>query len=236
MQRDARPVLMLFLASAALVLSDRAGQPDQPDAAACAVAQSRCRGAQRAGRAAAAIDAARAGRRVAGRRLRRPVGHGCWPSAALAMLQGFIPAEWLHGRPRCTSASAAWALALAVGLLGRVAGRGAGAVAQSPRRPPWTSCARAGAAAWVCAAAAWTACWWWRRWRWPRSCCARPACSCMRCTTASRLQLGFTDDHMLTFELAPVKAHYPDDCVGAGTVAAAGRSGCAPYLVSPTPR
>ncbi|WP_426690135.1 ADOP family duplicated permease [Rhodanobacter ginsengiterrae] len=126
----------------------------------------------------------------------------------LALLQGFIPAEWLWGGQLHIGA-AAWASAFGVGLLGallaavlalwrsrsatsvdelREGGR-SGIGLHSGRLGRLLVVAQVAlAAVLLCAAGVF-----------------------MRgLYDASQLRLGFADDHVLTFELAPVKADYPD--------------------------
>lgn len=128
--------------------------------------------------------------------------------SGLALLQGFIPAEWLWGGQLHVGATA-WVLAFAVGLLGallaavlalwrsrsattvdelREGGR-SGIGARSGRLGRVLVVAQVALAAiLLCVAGVF-----------------------MRALyDASQLHLGFTGDNVLTFELAPVKGHYPD--------------------------
>jgi putative ABC transport system permease protein len=126
----------------------------------------------------------------------------------LALLQGFIPAEWLWGGQLRVGASA-WMLAFGVGLLGallaaalalwrsrsattvdelREGGR-SGIGLRSGRLGRVLVVAQVAlAAVLLCAAGVFM----------------------HGLYDASQQQLGFADDHVLTFELAPVKADYPD--------------------------
>ncbi|MGS0999451.1 ADOP family duplicated permease [Rhodanobacter sp. UC4451_H18] len=129
-------------------------------------------------------------------------------TVGLAMLQGFIPAEWLWGGRLHVGASAWW-LAFAVGLLGallaaclalwrsrsattvdelREGGR-SGIGLRSGRLGRMLVVAQVTlAAVLLCAAGVFM----------------------HGLYDASRMQLGFADSHILTFDLAPVKADYPD--------------------------
>jgi Acidobacterial duplicated orphan permease len=128
--------------------------------------------------------------------------------AGLAVLQGFIPAEWLWGG-QLRIGAAAWVLALLVGLLGallaavlalwrsrsattvdelREGGR-SGIGLRSGRLGRVLVVAQVAlAAVLLCAAGVFM----------------------HGLYDASQLRLGFADDHVLTFELAPVLADYPD--------------------------
>ena len=129
-------------------------------------------------------------------------------TASLALLQGFIPAAWLWGG-RLHVGAAAWLLSFAVGLLGALltAGlalwRSRSATAVDELREGGRSgiglrSGRLGrvlvvaqvalAAVLLCAAGVFM----------------------HGLYDASRLQLGFADDNVLTFELAPVQADYTD--------------------------
>ena len=129
-------------------------------------------------------------------------------TTGLALLQGFIPAEWLWGG-RLHVGATAWLLAFAVGLLGALLAAGlalwrsrsattvdelreggrSGIGLRSGRLGRVLVVAQVAlAAVLLCAAGVF-----------------------MRgLYDASRLQLGFADANILTFDLAPVKADYPD--------------------------
>ncbi|KRE88819.1 permease [Frateuria sp. Soil773] len=128
--------------------------------------------------------------------------------AGLALLQGFIPAEWLWGG-RLHVGAGAWLLAFAIGLLGallaavlalwrsrsattvdelREGGR-SGIGLRSGRLGRVLVVAQVAlAAVLLCAAGVFV----------------------HGLYDASRLELGFAGDDVLTFELAPVRADYPD--------------------------
>ncbi|HEX8776839.1 MAG TPA: ABC transporter permease, partial [Rhodanobacter sp.] len=128
--------------------------------------------------------------------------------AGLRLMQGFIPVEWLWGGHLHVGA-AAWLLAFAVGLLGALLAAGlalwrsrsatrvdelreggrSGAGLRSGRLGRLLVVAQVAlAAVLLCAAGVFM----------------------HGLYDASRLQLGFDDSNVLTFELAPVQADYPD--------------------------
>jgi len=128
--------------------------------------------------------------------------------AGLALVQGFIPAEWLWGGRLHVGASA-WLLAFAVGLLGALLGAGlawwrsrsattvdelreggrSGVGLRSGRLGRLLVVAQVAlAAVLLCAAGVFM----------------------HALYDASQLELGFADNNVLTFELAPVQADYQD--------------------------
>ena len=128
--------------------------------------------------------------------------------AGLALLQGFIPAEWLWGG-RLHIEATAWLLAFAVGLLGALLAAGLAlwrsrhATAVDELREGGRSGigVRSGRLGRLLVVAQMT------------------LATILLCTAgmfiraihdASQLHLGFASDGILTFELAPVKADYPD--------------------------
>ncbi|MEO8779654.1 MAG: ADOP family duplicated permease [Rhodanobacter sp.] len=128
--------------------------------------------------------------------------------AGLAVLQKFIPAEWFHGDQASIGASA-WMLAFAVGLLGAflaaVLGlwrsRGTASVdelREGGRSGMGTRSGRLGRVLVVAQVAL----------------AVTLLCSAGVIAhglySATQTKLGFASDNVLTFELAPVKAHYPD--------------------------
>jgi putative ABC transport system permease protein len=129
-------------------------------------------------------------------------------TSGLTLLQGFIPASWLWGGAIHVGAGA-WGLAAAVGLVGALLTaalglwRSRGAVAVEALREGGRSgigvgsgrFSRALVVAQVTLAAI----------------LLSAAGVLMHALyDASRVQLGYAGDHVLTFELAPVKGHYPD--------------------------
>jgi Acidobacterial duplicated orphan permease len=128
--------------------------------------------------------------------------------AGLALLQGFIPAEWLWGGRLHVGASA-WLLAFAVGLLGALLA--AGLALWRSRSATTVDELREGGRSGISL----------RSGRLGRVLVVAQVAlaAVLLCAAgvfmhglydASRLQLGFADDNVLTFELAPVQADYPD--------------------------
>jgi len=129
-------------------------------------------------------------------------------TTGLAFLQGFIPAEWLWGG-RLHVGTAAWLLAFAVGLLGALLA--AGLALWRSRSATTVDELREGGRSGVGL----------RSGRLGRVLVVAQVAlaAVLLCAAgvfmhglydASRLQLGFDDSNVLTFELAPVQAAYPD--------------------------
>ncbi|RDS79240.1 permease [Dyella monticola] len=129
-------------------------------------------------------------------------------TAGLLLLQRFIPAEWLWGGQLRISV-AAWALALAVGLLGAVLA--AGLALWRSRSAATVEELREGGRSGIGV----------RSGRLGRVLVvAQVALAAILLSgagvfmhalyDASQLRLGFADDNVLTFELKPVQANYPD--------------------------
>ena len=207
MQQDARPMLLLFLASALLVLLIalvnltnlmllRALSRNHDAAVRSALGASLPR---------LMLPALGEGLLVGG--VGAVLGMAL-AVAGLALLQGFIPAEWLWGG-RLHIGAPAWISAFGVGLLGallaavlalwrsrsattvdelREGGR-SGMGLRSGRLGRVLVVAQVALAAVLLSAA---------------------GVFMHGLYDASQLQLGFADDHVLTFELAPVRAEYPD--------------------------
>jgi len=206
-QQDARPMLLLFLASALLVLLIalvnltnlmllRALSRNHDAAVRSALGASLPR---------LMLPALGEGLLVGG--IGALLGMA-FATVGLALLQGFIPAEWLWGG-QLRIGAAAWVSAFGVGLLGallaavlalwrsrsattvdelREGGR-SGIGLRSGRLGRMLVVAQVAlAAVLLCAAGVFM----------------------HGLYDASQLRLGFSDDHVLTFELAPVRAQYPD--------------------------
>lgn len=129
-------------------------------------------------------------------------------TTGLALLQGFIPAEWLWGG-RLHVGATAWLLAFAVGLLGALLA--AGLALWRSRSATTVDELREGGRSGVGL----------RSGRLGRVLVVAQVAlaAVLLCAAgvfmhglydASRLQLGFDDSNVLTFELAPVQAAYPD--------------------------
>lgn len=129
-------------------------------------------------------------------------------TAGLTVMQGFIPAEWLWGGRLHVGASA-WLLALAVGLLGALLA--AGLALWRSRSATTVDELREGGRSGISL----------RSGRLGRVLVVAQVAlaAVLLCAAgvfmhglydASRLQLGFTDTDVLAFDLAPVQADYPD--------------------------
>jgi putative ABC transport system permease protein len=129
-------------------------------------------------------------------------------TAGLAVMQGFIPAEWLWGGRLHVGASA-WLLAFVVGLLGALLA--AGLALWRSRSATTVDELREGGRSGIGL----------RSGRLGRVLVVAQVAlaAVLLCAAgvfmhglydASRLQLGFTDTGVLTFDLAPVQAEYPD--------------------------
>ncbi|WP_350016697.1 ADOP family duplicated permease [Rhodanobacter sp. IGA1.0] len=206
-QRDARPMLLLFLASALLVLLIALVNLTN-----LMLLRALSRNHDAAVRSALGASLPRLMLPALGEGL-LVGGVGALLGMAFAvigltLLQGFIPAEWLWGG-RLRIGAAAWVLAFGVGLLGallaavlalwrsrsattvdelREGGR-SGIGLRSGRLGRVLVVAQVAlAAVLLCAAGVFM----------------------HGLYDASQLRLGFADDHVLTFDLAPVQARYPD--------------------------
>lgn len=207
MQQDARPMLLLFLFSAVLVLLIAL-----VNLANLMLLRALSRNHDAAVRSALGAPVLRLMLPALGEGLL--IGGGgallgmALATAGLAWLQNLIPAEWLwSGRMHVGAGS--WLLAFGVGLLGALLAavlalwrsRGTttvGELREGGRSGIGVETGRLGnmlvvaqitlAAMLLCAAGLFM----------------------HALYDASRLRLGFVDDRILTFELAPVKAHYPD--------------------------
>jgi putative ABC transport system permease protein len=206
-QQDARPMLLLFLASALLVLLIALVNLTN-----LMLLRSLSRNHDAAVRSALGASLPRLMLPALGEGL-LVGGLGAllgmaFAMAGLALLQGFVPAEWLWGG-QLRIGAAAWVLAFGAGLLGallaaalalwrsrsattvdelREGGR-SGIGLHSGRLGRMLVVAQVALAAVLLSAA---------------------GVFMHGLYDASQLRLGFSDDHVLTFELAPVRAEYPD--------------------------
>ena len=207
MQQDARPMLLLFLASALLVLLIALVNLTN-----LMLLRALSRNHDAAVRSALGASLPRLMLPALGEGL-LVGGMGAllgmiFAVVGLALLQGFIPAEWLWGGQLRIGATA-WALAFGVGLLGallaavlalwrsrsvttvdelREGGRSGIGVRSGRLGRVLVVAQVALAAVLLCAAGVFM----------------------HGLFDASQLRLGFADDNVLTFELAPVQAEYPD--------------------------
>ncbi|AND69779.1 hypothetical protein ATSB10_23250 [Dyella thiooxydans] len=130
--------------------------------------------------------------------------------SGLRLLLPFIPGQWLHG-DRIDMGASQWAMAFVVGLLGallaaalglwrsrRATGTGVDELREGGRSGMGARSGRLGRVLVVVQVALAVA-----------LLCSAGAIA-HGLLAASRVQLGFASDQVLTFELVPVKAHYPD--------------------------
>nr|WP_240922237.1 ABC transporter permease [Oleiagrimonas sp. C23AA] len=128
--------------------------------------------------------------------------------AGLVALRDRIPAEWLHGG-QITVGPMAWVLAFAVGIIGALLAACLGAwrsrhamgvdtLREGGRSGLGLRSGRLGRALVVAQVAL------------AMALLSSAGVVAHSLYTASQTPLGFSSEHILTFELAPVKAHYPD--------------------------
>jgi putative ABC transport system permease protein len=206
-QQDVRPMLMLFLASAALVLLIALVNLTN-----LMLLRALSRNHDAAVRSALGAPLLRLMLPALGEGLL--VG-GCGAllgmalaAAGLASLQGLIPAQWLWGG-RVHIGMGAWVLALGMGLLGALLAAVLGL--WRSRTPAAAEDLREGGRSGIGL----------RSGRFSRVLVVAQVAlaAVLLCAAgvfmhalydASRAQLGYEDDNVLTFELAPVQEHYPD--------------------------
>jgi putative ABC transport system permease protein len=128
--------------------------------------------------------------------------------AGLAVLRQFIPAEWLHGG-QISMGTSAWVLAFAVGLLGALLATvlglwrsrraiGVDELREGGRSGMGVRSGRLGRVLVIAQVALAVAL------------LSSAAVIAHGLYVASQVPLGFSGRHVLTFELVPVKGHYPD--------------------------
>jgi putative ABC transport system permease protein len=206
-QQDARPMLLLFMASALLVLLIAL-----VNLANLMLLRALARNHDAAVRSALGapllrlmLPALGEGLLVGG--VGALLGMG-FAAAGLALVQGFIPAEWLWGG-RLHVGATAWLLAFAVGLLGALLA--AGLALWRSRSATTVDELREGGRSGIGL----------RSGRLGRVLVVAQVAlaAVLLCAAgvfmhglydAAQLRLGFAGDHVLTFELAPVQADYPD--------------------------